>query len=66
VERKLSDFSAEKRKWNGNMETEFYGTETEQNFLYESGNGNGTTFSGGTDAETEFTFPTKVEYLFYD
>jgi hypothetical protein len=35
VERKLSDFSAEKQKWNGNMdmETEFCETETESEFL---------------------------------
>jgi hypothetical protein len=37
VERKLSDFSAEKWKWNGNtemeMETEFCGTEKNTEFL---------------------------------
>jgi hypothetical protein len=35
VEQKLFDFSAEKRKWNGNMETkrEFCGTEMNMKFL---------------------------------
>jgi hypothetical protein len=66
VERKVSDFFAEKRKWNGNMEreTELCETERKQNFLGENGNGNETTFSGGTDAETEFLFPTKVDIRF--
>jgi hypothetical protein len=55
VERKLSDFSAEKWKRNENMktETEFCGTETETEILWRKWNGNGTAFSGGTDAETE-------------
>jgi hypothetical protein len=57
VERKLSDFSAEKQKWNKNMETkmEICGTEAERkrNFFGGSGNGNGTAISGGTDAEKE-------------
>jgi hypothetical protein len=36
VERKLSDFSVEKWKWNKNkkMETEFCGTETEMEILW--------------------------------
>jgi hypothetical protein len=33
--------------------TEICGTEMETEFFGESGNGNGTMFSGGTDAETE-------------
>jgi hypothetical protein len=51
VERKLSDFSAEKRKWNENMETktEICGTETETEFF----GGNGTAIFGRTDAERE-------------
>jgi hypothetical protein len=55
VERKLSDFFAEKRKRNENvkMEMEILGTETD--FFGGSGNENGTVFSGGTDAETEIS-----------
>jgi hypothetical protein len=55
VERKLSDFSVEKRKWNENVktETEICETETKWKFFGGSGNGNGTTFFGRTDAETE-------------
>jgi hypothetical protein len=38
-----------------------------QNFLDESGsgNGNGTVFSDGTDAKIKFLFPIKVEFPFY-
>jgi hypothetical protein len=48
-----------KRKWN------FAEQKWKQNFLDESENENGTTFFGGTDAEMEFSFPTKVEFPFY-
>jgi hypothetical protein len=63
MEQKLSDFSAEKR--NGNMETKmkFCGIETETKFLRRKRKQNNV--SGGTDAETEFLFPIKVEFLFY-
>jgi hypothetical protein len=65
VERKLSDFFAEKWKQNEymKMETEFCGTETEilwrkwkrkrNNVFQWNRGGNGTTFSGGTEEETE-------------
>jgi hypothetical protein len=48
VERKLSEFAAEKWKRNENMETktEICGTKTETIFF----GGNGTAFSGRTDA----------------
>jgi hypothetical protein len=51
VERKLSDFSAEKLKWHENMKTEMEirGTETKGG----SESGNGTVFSARTDAQTE-------------
>jgi hypothetical protein len=48
------------------METEFCGTEAKTEFLIRNENGNGTTFSGGTDVETELPFPNKVEYPFCD
>jgi hypothetical protein len=53
VERTFFDFSAEKWKRNENMkmETEFCGTEWKRKFFGESGNRNGTAFSGRTDAE---------------
>jgi hypothetical protein len=52
MEQKLSAFSAEKQKWNGNMEmeTEFCGTE----FFGGSGKGNRTIFSSGTGTEIKF------------
>jgi hypothetical protein len=48
-----------KRKWN------FAERKQKRNFLDGSENGNGTTFFDGMDAETEFPFPTKVEFPFY-
>jgi hypothetical protein len=42
-----------KRNENMETETEICKTETKTEFFDESGNGNRTTFSGGTDAETE-------------
>jgi hypothetical protein len=55
VERKLSDFSTENEnkmkiwKWKQNF------AERKRKFFDESGNRNGTTFSGGTDAEMEYS-----------
>ena len=63
TERKLSDFSAEKRKWNGNTEaeTEFCKTETEtetfmrkrkrkrNNVFRRNDHGNGNSVSGNTE-----------------
>jgi hypothetical protein len=55
VERKLSDFSAKKRKRNENMKTKtrICRTEMETEFFGGSGNVNGTAFSGGTNAKTK-------------
>jgi hypothetical protein len=54
VERKFSDFSAKKWKRNENMKKkEICGTEMETEFFSGSENGNGTTFSGKTNAKTE-------------
>jgi hypothetical protein len=68
VERKLSDFFAEKRKWNENMETKT------ENLWNRNGNGNSL-----AEVETEseqrfpakqlrkwkFPFPTNTEFPFY-
>jgi hypothetical protein len=67
VEWKDSDFSVEKWKLNENIEmkTEFCKTK-KRNSFGGSGNKNRATISGGTDAETEFPFPTNMEFSFYD
>jgi hypothetical protein len=49
-----------KRKWN------FAKRKWKRNCFGGSGNGNGTTFSGGTDAEMEFPFLTDAEFPFYN
>jgi hypothetical protein len=49
VERKLSDFFVKKRKWHENMKTEMEICGTEGG----SESGNGTVFSGETNAQTE-------------
>jgi hypothetical protein len=67
IEWKLSKFSVKngnkiriwKRKYN------YAKLKWKQNFFGGSGNGNGTTFSDGTDVEMEFPFSTDVEFLFY-
>jgi hypothetical protein len=48
-----------KRKWN------FVKWKWKRNFFGGSGNGSGTAFSGGTDAEIEFMFPTDAKFPFY-
>jgi hypothetical protein len=45
-------------------EMEFYKTKMEMDFVGGSRNRNGTTFSGGTDAEIEFLFPTDTKFHF--
>jgi hypothetical protein len=46
-------------------EMEFCKTEIETYFFSGSGNGNGTTFFGGTNAGMEFLFLTHAEFLFF-
>jgi hypothetical protein len=66
VERKLSNFFAEKRKWNGNMKTKTEFAERKRNFLCGSGSGNGTTFFGGTAGKRNFCFRLKWNFRFMD
>jgi hypothetical protein len=46
-------------------EIEFCKTKMQTEFIGGSRNGNRTVFSGGTDAEMEFPFPTDTEFAFY-
>jgi hypothetical protein len=67
VERKLSDFSAKKRKWNENMKTktEICGTEKKGIFLAKVEMETERRFPAEQMRKRKFLFPTNTEFLFY-
>ena len=64
MERKVSDYSAEKRNGMEMRKRSFAKRKRKRKLFGENRNGNRTVFSGGTDAETVFPFPPNTEFPF--